>query len=321
MKPMPLLLCLSTSLLLCGSLFAQEAIDESRAVSANERISIEVARGTATIRVSQDNVFRVRGTLDEEAEGYTLDSANGFTRFEVETPRRLRGGGLFGSDDEGSQLTFEVPVNAELEFEGVNTDVSVDGIQGSTSISSVNGEIIASNLASFVELSTVNGKIESNNNSGRLTLSTVNGEIHDEASSGRAEFSSVNGELYINSNATEVSVSTVNGEADVHLQGSEELEMSTVNGDINVRMAASLSPRVEGSTVSGDLRLQLEPQVNARFDLNASVSGDIDNRLSDERASRRGRYGPGSSLNFSTGDGSGSIDMTTVSGDLEVDSL
>lgn len=320
MKPMPLLLCLSTCLLLSGSLLAQEAIDESRSVLANERISLEVARGNATIRVSQDNVFRVRGTLDEEAEGYTLDSNNGFTRFEVETPRRLRGG-FFGNDDKGSQLEFEVPVNAELEFEGVNTNVTVDGIRGSASISSVNGEIIASNLASFVELSTVNGKIESSNNSGRLELSTVNGEIHDDASSGRAEFSSVNGELYINSSATEVSVSTVNGEADVRLQGTEELEMSTVNGDIDVRMVGSLSPRVDGSTVSGDLRLQLEPQISARFNLNASVSGDIDNRLSDERASRRGRYGPGSSLNFSTGEGSGNIEMTTVSGDLEVDSL
>ncbi|MCB1676165.1 MAG: DUF4097 family beta strand repeat protein, partial [Halioglobus sp.] len=262
-----------------------------------------------------------RGTLDEDAEGFTLDSASGFTHFEVDVPRRLRRGSWLNNDDEGSQLEFEVPRNAELEFEGVNTDVTVDGVQGSSNVSSVNGEITARNLAGYVELSTVNGTLRSENLSGRLDISTVNGEIHDTGASGRAEYSSVNGEIYVTGSATEVTVSTVNGEADIRLQGAEELELSTVNGDIDVRMAGSMSPRVEGSTVSGDLRLALEPDVNASFDLEAHAGGDIENRLTDERASRRDRYGPGRSLNFSTGDGSGSIEMTTVSGDLEIDSL
>ena len=289
-----LLLCL----LLPFAASAQEPIDESRSVSANERISIEVMRGTVRIRPSDDNVFRVRGTIDEDAEGYTLESENGFTSFEIDYPRSSRGRSWSDGDD-GSELEIEIPQGSELEFEGVSVDVDVMGITGGSEISTVNGDIIASELGNFVHLAAVNGEIDSRNNSGRIDISTINGEIR------------------ANSSATEVSISTVNGEADFRLSGTQVLELSTVNGDIDVRLADSLSPRIDGSTVSGDLRLALEPAISASFDISANSGGDIENDFSDERPTRD-RYGPRKHLNFSTGTGAGSVNITTISGDIEL---
>tara|TARA_R110001592_G_scaffold148079_1_gene372740 strand:- start:148 stop:1107 length:960 start_codon:yes stop_codon:yes gene_type:complete len=307
-----LLLCL----LLPFAANAQETIDESRSVSANERVYIEVMRGTVRIRASDDNLFRVRGTLDERAEGYTLESNNGFTRFEVEYPRSSRGWGWNNDKGDGSELEIEIPAGSELEFESVNGDVDVMDISGSSSIKTVNGDIVASSLSSFVELGSVNGDIESNDNSGRLEISTVNGEVRDNNSSGRIEYDTVNGEIRASSSATEVSVSTVNGEAELALTGTEVLAMGTVNGDIDVRLANSLSPRIEGSTVSGDIRLELERDINASFDISAH-GGDIENDMSDARPTRD-KYGPRKQLNFSTGNGSGSVEITTVNGDIEL---
>ena len=308
-----LILCL----LLPFAASAQEAIDESRSVSANERVSIEVMRGTVRIRVSEENVFRVRGTLDERAEGYTLESDNGYTRFEVDYPRSSRGWGWNGDEGDGSKLEIEVPAGIELEFESVNGDVDVMDITGSSSIKTVNGDITASSLSNFVELGSVNGDIESTNNSGRVEISTVNGEVTDNNSSGRIEYDTVNGEIKASSSATEVTVSTVNGEAELDLNGTQVLAMGTVNGDIDVRLANSLSPRIDGSTVSGDIHLDLEQGINANFDISAHAGGDIDNGMTDARATRE-KYGPRKQLNFSTGNGSGSVSITTVSGDIEL---
>lgn len=308
-----LLLCL----LLPFAASAQEPIDESRAISANERIEIEVMRGNVRIRASGDNVFRVRGTIDEDAEGYTLESNNGFTRFEVDYPRSWRGRGWNNDDDDGSEFEIEVPAGSELEFEGVSVDVEVMGISGGSSINTVNGDISASELSSFVQLASVNGEITSLNNSGRIEISTVNGEVTDSNSSGRIEYGTVNGEITASSSASEVTVSTVNGEAELSLTGTEVLELSTVNGDLEVRLAGSLSPRIDGNTVSGDLRLELEPTINARFDISANAGGDIENDISDALPTRD-RYGPRKQLNFSTGNGSGSVNITTVSGDIEI---
>ena len=303
------------SLLLPFAASAQESIDESRSVAANERVSIEVMRGDVRIRVAEDNVFRVRGTIDEDAEGYTLESDNGFTRFEVDYPRSSRGWN--NDDDDGSELEIEVPAGSELELEGISVDVDVMGITGSTTIQTVNGGITASQLSGFIDLTAVNGEINSSNNSGRIEIITVNGEVTESNSTGRIEYSTVNGEIRASSSASEISVSTVNGEAELSLTGTEVLEMGTVNGEIEVRLAGSLSPRIDGNTVSGDLRLELERDINASFDITANAGGDIENDLSDARPTSD-RYGPRKQLNFSTGTGSGSVNITTLSGDIEI---
>lgn len=69
----------------------RERVNQTRQVSASERIYIEVMSGDVTIRVGNDNAFTVSGVLDEQAEqaeGFELTSANGSTRFEMNMPRR-----------------------------------------------------------------------------------------------------------------------------------------------------------------------------------------------------------------------------------------
>jgi len=301
------------------SAHAQEAIDESRVVSSNEHVSIEILSGDVTIRGAQDNVFRVRGTLAEDAEGFTLNSDNGFTRFEVNMPRR----GLFNWSSNGndeSNLEIELPIGSTVEFEGVSIDINIHNINGGSDISTVNGDIDASDLSTVVSLSTVNGSIRSNGASGRVEMATVSGEISDRESEGRIEYTTVSGDIVGHSRAQEVNVETVSGEAELDLVGTQVIEMNTVSGDIEIRLAQSLSPRVEGSSVSGGLYLAVEPQVSARISIDAHSGGDIDNNLSNERPTKD-KYGPSRHLKFSKGDGLGAINLTTVSGEIELDEL
>lgn len=300
----------------CGA-HAQQAVDESREVTANERIEIEAMRGDVQIRTTDSTTFRISGTLDEEAEGYTLESSGGFTRFEVEMPRRPLGG-PWNDSDGGSRLTIVVPHGSEIEFRGVNSAVDIADVSGRSSINTVNGSITAANLSNVVSLSTVNGSIASTGNSGRVEINSVNGEVDDSDSSGRVEYSTVNGDLRIDTRAEEVQLSTINGEAEASLQGTTDLHLSTVNGDIDISLTGSPSPRIDGSTVSGDLRLLLEPQIGAKFSLKTNAGGSIQNNLSSDEVQRE-QYGPARRLNFSLGDGSGSVELNTVSGQLVLD--
>jgi DUF4097 and DUF4098 domain-containing protein YvlB len=291
-------------------------VNETRQVSANERIYIEVMSGEVNIRVGTGNSFSVTGVLDEQAEGFELTSANGFTRFEVEMPRNTRFPG-FRNNRAPSNLEFVVPLNSTVEFSGVNASVDIAGIQGGSTISTVNGPITASGLSNHVELKTVNGGIESRNLSGRIEITTVNGSIDDSGSTGRARYQAVNGRINVGSSADEISLSVVNGRVAARLQQTSILELNSVNGGIELTLTDSLTPRITGNSVSGNITLNLDPAINARFSVRNNVGGGISNRLSSDEPVRAS-YGPARRLEFSTGDGTGVVELTTLSGRVEL---
>ena len=312
----PIISVLISGLLASLPAWAEKAsIDESRDISPDETIQIEVMRGSVIILGVKNSRFHVKGLLDEKAGGYELKSSGGTTRFKVDMPRRVNSG--WGSSDEGSVLEFQIPEGAEVEFEGVNTDVRITGIEGGTEITTVNGEIEARKLAGPVSLETVNGRIDSRSNTGYLSLSTVNGKITDQSDAHSLEMESVNGTISTESSSRDIEVSTVNGRATLNLNGTERLEFSTVNGEINVALRGSETPNIEGSTVSGSVSLTLPDITGARVSLESAAGGSIDNSLTDDPVIKA-KYGPMRHLEFVMGDGAGRIELQTVSGDLSL---
>lgn len=297
---------------------SRETVNESMAVAANEKIYIEVMSGEVTITASNTNQFKVTGKLDEKATGYLLDTKDGFTRFEMTMPRQVNYD--WKQKDNAAELNFEVPAGSTVEFKGVNSNVNVSGITGSSEIATVNGNITATDLTNQLQLNTVNGEIISKNNKGRINLGSVNGEISDSGSTGRIDYSVVNGEIKATTSADEVSVSTVNGDADITLTATQRLKMTTVNGDLDATLAQANNPRITGSSVSGDIRLKFDDSVNARVDIKASAGGDINNKLTADKVTKA-KYGPARSLQFTLGNGDGSVEFTTVSGDINIEKL
>ncbi|WP_214000880.1 DUF4097 family beta strand repeat-containing protein [Arsukibacterium sp.] len=296
----------------------REVVNESRSVSGNEKIYIEVMSGEITITAVSGNTFSVSGKLDEKATGYEFDSKDGFSRFEMTMPRQVN----YNWKDKANaaELRIEVPVGSSVEFKGVNGNVSVTGIHGSSDIGTVNGKISASDLRSSVKLSTVNGEIKVKGASGKVELNSVNGEINDEGSSGRLRYEVVNGKVQAKSQAEEVSISTVNGDAKLELTGTKQLKLNTVNGEIEAELQGVTSPRVTGSSVSGDIELKFASNASARVEIKASAGGSIDNKLSNDKATKA-KYGPSRSLQFTLGNGDGSVELTTVSGDIKLEKL
>lgn len=313
---------LASIILLAASQLAladsREVVNESRSVSANEKIYIEVMSGEITISAAAGNTFSVSGKLDEKATGYEFDSKDGFSRFEMKMPRQVN----YSPKDKTNmaELHIEVPIGSNVEFKGVNGNVSVSGIHGSSDIGTVNGQIVASDLRSSVKLSTVNGKMRVKDVAGKVELSSVNGKITDEGSMGRVSYEVVNGKVDANSQAEEVNISTVNGDAKLTLNGTKTVKLSTVNGQVEAALRGVTNPQIRGSSVSGDIELTLESSASVRVEVKASAGGSIDNKLSNDKATKA-KYGPSRSLQFTLGSGDGSVELTTVSGDIKLEKL
>ncbi|RTE85728.1 MULTISPECIES: DUF4097 family beta strand repeat-containing protein [Gammaproteobacteria] len=296
-----------------GPLPAQEAIDEQRDVSADERIILEVMRGDVEIIAHNRNEFSVQGTLDELAEGFILESSGGTTRFEVKMPRRVSSGGW--RNQEESELVILVPVGARVSLTGVNVDVTAEGIEGMTKVETVNGDVTGMGLKNQVDLSTINGDIEISGSSGDIELGTVNGEIEDIDSTGSASYSSVNGDIVSTSRAQTVKAETVNGEIEMTLAHAEEVEAQSVGGEVTLELG-NPSVNLDASTVHGEIHVKFAQNLSAKFEINTH-GGDIENRLTNDEVSRD-RYGPGRSLEFTVGSGTGRVQLDSVNGEIVV---
>jgi DUF4097 and DUF4098 domain-containing protein YvlB len=210
-----------------------------------------------------------------------------------------------------------MPKHVRVSFKGVSSNINISHFTHGSEIQTVSGDINAKDLMQQIELATVSGNIESTNLSGKLRLSSVSGDIHDRNSSGRALFKTVSGNLTSSSTANEVSANSVSGDIELKLAKVDELIVSTVSGEFESQLSLNENGLVKMSSVSGDLMVDFKNEVQASFNLKTNAGGNIVNGLTSAKA-RRAKYGPSSKLSFETGNASGSVRASTVSGRIEV---
>ncbi len=185
-----------------------------------------------------------------------------------------------GSDD--AILTIKIPKGARISAETVSADITVAGVLGEQRLESVSGEVRTQAYDAPVKLSTVSGD------------GTING------TSGKAA----------------VTVGSVSGSLRINLVAAERLNARSISGDIDAHVELMPTARVEMETVSGTIGLTMKPPVHAEFDLE-SFSGDIDNCFG-QKARDKNRYGPGSELSFTQGNGGARVSISSLSGDITI---
>ncbi|RJE77850.1 hypothetical protein BGP78_07010 [Pseudoalteromonas sp. MSK9-3] len=295
---------------------AGDKIDQQVEVPKDGKILIENQRGDVTIKSWDKNAFKVTGTLDDKAQGYTLETQGSVTEFTVKMPKRTRGWNYGGGD--GSTLTIYMPKTSELSFEGVNVNVSATDFSAGAQLKTVNGNVKATKLTGKIALETVNGDVDATDLAGNIRFETVNGEINDHNSSGKLRFNAVNGDIESNTSATDIRLENVNGEVEFKIKELEDLRLNTVNGEIDIRvekMGGNASINMD--TVSGDVQLFLPRDVSARFDIDAHSGGNIFNDLSEHKA-KKAKYGPSRELEFILNGGQADVEIDTVSGRIEI---
>ena len=324
------------SLLLAGiSTFALagERVDQSLSADGVNRITIDNPRGKVKI-VGWDNpTVTVTGELDDKAKKFVFEQKGSRIKIKVVVPNQYQRG--HNNNRDGSELIIKIPQDIRMEFESVSADVSVSEINAGSEVETVSGDIIGKNLREYIDfesvsgditvssstgkvkLSSVSGNIDSDKLSGDLSLSTISGNIDDKESQGQMKLKMVSGNIKSHSKATELSVKNVSGNTRLKLDQIDELSASVVSGDLTASLHLNDDGYVKASGVSGDINLNFQRDIQARFKLSATAGGDIDNDISSDKPIKA-KYGPNRKLQFETGNASGSVKVSTVSGEINL---
>ena len=312
------ILTFTLSLTLLGSptAMALEDVDKTLDVEPNSLIEIIHVNGSAKISAWNEDKVKVTGELGERTEEFRFERDGNSVIIEVKVKKSKSWN--WGKDNKGDRLEIFVPAKTRLEYQSINASVRVSDIEGEADIQVINGSVRAENLSGRIEIESVNGDIRGTSLVGELSVSSVNGEISlkhiegDELSVG-----SVNGEIEVISNARQISVETVNGEIDLTAQDVSDVQATTVNGSIELNMNLLANGKVRASSVSGRIDLGFQSDVSAKFDIQAHAGGSIKNRLTDDKPTKA-KYGPRRSLEFSTGNPTAHVEVSTVSGHIEL---
>ncbi len=274
-----------------GVAHAGEAVDKTLEVKPDGLVRIENVRGRIEVQGWDRSEVSVAGTLDDQTTKFTFETSGSTTTVKVETANNLNHG-------KGSDLVIRVPAGSRIRVGLVSADLFLKSLHGGVDSETVSGDIDAGDLSGRVELQTVSGRIKVAGADGPVTLHSVSGDIGADT------------------NAEEMHVSTVSGDASLSSDKRvKDASFTTVSGDVEISGDLADGARIRGSSTSGDVRLRVNRDAGAVVELSAG-SGSIKNELTSDRAQRS--IAGSEDLEFTMGNGAGSIELTTVSGKLEL---
>jgi DUF4097 and DUF4098 domain-containing protein YvlB len=272
---------------------ADRPVDETRAVSANARISIETLSGEVTVTGWNRDEVHVTGTVGDDTRGLKITGEGGDLEIEVDIPE----GRHDGKRDLDAHLQISVPAGARLEIESVSSSAAVTGVGGSVEVESVSGGV------------EIDGAPES------ASAETVSGEIKLTGSRGRVHAESVSGAVEIDGGSGEVHAATVSGRVRVAAGAVERGHLESVSGEVSFSGALAAGGELDVESHSGQVEVALPAATSARFRVE-TFSGGIDNGLSADEARRTSQYTPGKELEFTLGSGDGEVRIESFSGEV-----
>ena len=285
-----------TLLILLASAAASAASDQTfdRQVPAQPRGVVEISNVSGKIEVSgwDRAEVSVHAELVGGSEGVEMNSEGGHTAIKVRQPA------YYGRGQ--ARLQVKIPKDSELAVSGVSADVTTSGVLGVQRLSAISGKITAEIAGAEVELKTVSGSVQvkGHGQPAQLRASTVSGDVHLERAGGDIEAGTVNGALIVS------------------VDGARSVRAHTTSGEVRVEGTLAHGATVEASSVSGNLTVRASADGGFAYEV-SSFSGGISDcfNASPERVSK---YGPGTRLTGSRGEGMGHVRLKTMSGNVEL---
>jgi hypothetical protein len=289
----PLLLCLCISQVL-----ADTPINLQHAATPTARISISNVAGEVRITAWDRPAVQVGGQLGDGAKPLAITGSDGNLSVEVQPQG---GGGWFnwGNDNRMGPtiLDLHVPRGATLDVHVVSAPLVVDGMDGGG-----------------ITVNTVSGRARINARTPSLNVDSVSGNIELAGHAAQANLQTVSGDILAPVLGEQAKLQTISGRIQASGGPWRQLTLSTVSGD--VQLAGGIAPdgKIGIDSMSGNVQLQLPAGASAAVHA-SSFSGDL---RSDFGTAQKSEHGPGSKLDVRLGNGSGSINVETFSGDLRI---
>ena len=222
------------------------------------------------------------------------------------------------------KMEVQIPETTVCIFRGTQGSIEVqDNWKGGLDFAGlVNYSIKAKNLDEDFEFKTVSGSIDVGS-AKNMRIETGSGSITMEGTTGELTATTISGSVIINSfengiikttsgdisvrSTGKIEIKTISGDVKVESVGNM-MSISTTSGDIMIGEFNSNSSSSKISSISGDVSMGLGKQASIKGEC-SSTSGDINLSGLKRTESKNG---------FMFGDGRGSLDISTTSGDISV---
>jgi hypothetical protein len=269
---------------------ATRSIEQHQPADPTGSVEIINVAGSVEVLGWDKSEVAVTGQIGERVERVDVTGADKHLTIKVVLPT----GGHWSGDGE-ARLTIHVPQMSALSVSLVSADLKISGVSGAQQIHTVSGNV------------TTDG-------GGNSRVSTISGDVHVSVpASTPAEVSTVSGDVSVRGAEGAVSIKSVSGGGKLDLGALSNFRLETVSGDFYVNAHLAAGAQFEASGVSGNLRTDFSGGTGASFDV-STLSGGISNCT--EPKATTPRYGPGSHLSFTTGDGKATVHISSKSGDV-----
>ena len=276
-----------------------QTLDQHWAIANDASVEVHNVRGSVSVSAGEPGQAALSGELGAGSKLLVSGSPQHLD-LRVDSGKD---NGWFGNHGprSDSNLVLKVPAGVALRLELVSADGRVAGIDGKS-----------------LHIECVSGKLTIDSGAPQADVESVSGDVvftatHADASH-RTHIQTVSGDIELSGAGGRVKLETVSGRARARGSEVEEFEAGTVSGNVELDAALGKRGRVQIETMSGDIRAALPAAVSARFEAE-SFSGRI---RSDFGAVKKPEFGPGSSLEATTGDGDAQVSAKSFSGNVDV---
>lgn len=274
---------------------AQTKVDRVIAAEANGSVSITNVAGAINVTGWDRAEVRTTGTLGKGVErlDFTRQGSRVVIKVILKRGNQPKGEGI-------ATLQIRLPRASGVEVSAVSSDVTMAGVSGMQKISTVSGDLVAELGKGGAELQSVSGDVK----------------LRGGAEGAKLRVSTVSGDLDLRDGAGDIELQSVSGDIDAQLRQMRSGRVRTTSGDLELEAVLPTTATLEAETVSGDVEIVARAAGGLSIDAQ-SFSGEISTCFG-RQGEPTSKYGPGKRLNLQTVEGSASLRIKTLSGDVSV---
>ncbi|MEO0367418.1 MAG: DUF4097 family beta strand repeat-containing protein, partial [Pseudomonadota bacterium] len=274
-------------------------VNQSLPAAEGGKVRFKIVDGNVTFKGWDQNEVRVTGQLGANTKGLVFENDGAETLIKVETDKDYFNNNRYFQGSPDTELSIFMPENSWLFANSTSGDVQIDGLKAGSKTKNVSGDITISNSGKYVKAYTSSGDVKVYKCTGEVHIETVSGDIDAEVQARRFE------------------ATTISGDVEGWIGDTYRVEMSSVSGDLEVAMNLADDGSIEASTVSGDIELLFkQEEINAYFDMDTGPGGEIENNITDSKAT--GSWAGSEDLELKLGKGSAVVELETMSGTIEI---
>jgi len=267
-------------------------VHQTLAVSPDGTLFINISRGLVKIKGWDKQEISIYGELDDSVKELVFKNKGDETLIKAESKGEKQWG-------DSSVVKIFMPFQTKLYFKGVNTTFTMKSLQAGVKGKTISGDLIAEKIGDEISLSSMGGHIKVIKSTGKVKLETVGGDISLDGSFREAQ------------------IRTMSGNINLDIASTDKIKAKTVSGNLFAQGNVKADAVIKLSSVNGNINYKAPEDLDAECSISSQFGGEITNKLTKDLV--KNSHMNSNSLSFISGDGSGTIILHTISGNVTID--